>query len=116
MFHLRLHRIRQKTFLNILDDDCIDEIFRRVENLENFLNMAEVCQRFHKSAKSCFRIKYSLSNDGNVFRSVEISHRYSHKSVSAERANKLFTIFGFLINCLYLVSTSDQERDNEIFK
>lgn len=44
--------------LNALDDFCIQEILRNLDNIEDFLSAAEVCIRFRKNAQSCFPFCY----------------------------------------------------------
>lgn len=39
-----------KHLLNILNDDCIQEILRKLTNASDFLNAAKTCQRFQVNA------------------------------------------------------------------
>lgn len=40
--------------LNALNNDCLQECFRRLPSPEDFLNVANVCQRFRSNARACF--------------------------------------------------------------
>ncbi|XP_055308945.1 uncharacterized protein LOC129572857 [Sitodiplosis mosellana] len=98
-----------KHILNVLIDDCVDEIFRRIFCLEDFLNMSEVCQRFQKSAKNCFRMQFKL---------VYLFKRYRQEAicVPSTRAIALLNTFGPSIQGLQFQTTSDEEHNDEIFE
>ncbi|XP_031634722.1 uncharacterized protein LOC116348011 [Contarinia nasturtii] len=90
--------------LNMLNNDCIEEVFRRVKNVTDFLNMAQVCQRFQNCAKNCFRTQ---------IRCIKINGKDS--SVPLERVQELFDLFGPLMQSITFESTFDVEQDDYIF-
>lgn len=45
---------------DVLNDDCIQEIFRRINSIPDYLNAALTCTRFLKNAKVCFPFKYII--------------------------------------------------------
>lgn len=47
-----------KHILNTLCTDCIEEIFRKIPNVNDLLQAAQVCQRFQQSAKAVFQSKF----------------------------------------------------------
>lgn len=59
--------------LNVLNNDCIQEVFRRLQSIEDFLNAAEVCTQFQENAKHCFppiyKVFYSTHRRKPHFRS-----------------------------------------------
>lgn len=102
-----------KHILNVLNDDCIEEIFRRIFFLEDFLNMAEVCQRFQQSAKNCFRMQFKcVYLDGR-----EKDLKYS---LPSERAIPFLNAFGPFIRELKWrrkwENESTQKYNDDIFK
>lgn len=106
--------------LNVLNDDCIGEIIRRVNRLEDFLNMAEVCRRFQESAKECFSRKFSAEVNGECSRFTLIGINsiapVKNDNVHFNRADALLDIFGPMIKSLAFQSTNDTELDRSIFK
>lgn len=46
-----------KNILNILDDDCLQAILRRLDDVHDFYKAAKVCIRFQENAKLCFPFK-----------------------------------------------------------
>lgn len=103
-----------KHILNILCDDCIEEIFRRIFVIEDYLNMAEVCKRFQKIAKNCFRLQFKSELWLNRCESNNIQP--TMYTVSSERVIAFLNMFGTSIQHLRLISSSNQEHDDEIFK
>lgn len=99
-----------KNILNILDDDCIEEILRRLKKLEDLLNAASACKRFRETAKS---LKW-------MFRSVaieDVRHIWIAATiVSAELAPTLLRNFGHLIESVEWKPKRNRERNDEMFK
>lgn len=79
-----------KHILNILIDDCIVEIFRRISTFEDILNAAEVCKRFKKCAMDV-RFK---------FKSIAIDNQTSPINVPAFRAPTLLCNYGSSIKSI----------------
>lgn len=69
-----------KNILNILIDDCIGEIFRRIATFEDFLNATEVCKRFRKCAMDA----------SYKFKSIDIEKQMSPINVPACLVPTLF--------------------------
>lgn len=92
--------------LNTLNDDCIQEILRRLTNIRDFLNAAEVCTRFQKNAIVCLpsHFKMIYIRDGHFF----------SNSVPVEQLERFLSIFGNSIKSIRWNST-DRELDNAIF-
>lgn len=44
--------------LNALNDDCIQEILRRLSNVCDFTNAANTCKKFQENAKKCFNGRF----------------------------------------------------------
>jgi hypothetical protein len=78
----------------------IREIMLRISNLEDFLSMAEVCDRFQKIALTCFQSNFS-----------EVS---INKDFRQERAESLLSNFGHLIRKIEFKLTGNPHRDSEI--
>ncbi|XP_031637929.1 uncharacterized protein LOC116350314 [Contarinia nasturtii] len=54
--------------LNILNDDCLQEIFRRLTNVRDFLSVAQVCTRFQENAQQCIPSQFKeISIRGGFF-------------------------------------------------
>lgn len=101
-----------KNILNVLNDDCIEEIFRRIFCLEDFLNMADVCQRFQQNAKNCFRMQ---------FKHVYLNHCHitGGDFVPSERVIPFLNTFGPFIHGLKLIikpQTIINLKPDDIFK
>ncbi|XP_055316218.1 uncharacterized protein LOC129575967 [Sitodiplosis mosellana] len=113
-----------KHILNVLNDDCIEEIFRRIFCLEDFLNMAEVCQRFQQNAKNCFRTQFKYVflrryRNGGYDIGME-SEKFRNRCVPFDRAIPFLNTFGSFIHKLEWSTagqnSSNQERNDDIFK
>lgn len=87
-----------KHILNVLNDDCIQAIFRRLDNVNDFLSAAETCIRFQENAQLSFRSQYKVIRIGRIninFESYKIKY-----IVAADRVEKFLSIFGYLITKL----------------
>lgn len=45
--------------LNALNDDCLEEVLQRVQNIEDFFSAFKVCARFQENAKKCFPERFT---------------------------------------------------------
>lgn len=99
--------------LNVLNDDCIDEIFLRLNNLKDFLSVSQACQKFVESAKRTFPTQFKCV-EINQF--VNFRNRREHENLPYERVHNFFTTFGSLTKSIAFSSTSYQQRDDFIFE
>lgn len=67
-----------KNILNILNNDCLQAIFRKVDNMRDIYSVAHVCVRFQQNAIEC-----------STFREVEFRWR----KVSVNQNNDHGTVF-----------------------
>lgn len=106
--------------LSVLNDDCIGEIFRRVKVLDDFLNMAQVCQRFEECAKTSFCHNFAAKTTGGCtrFTLIEINSRdeSTQNKVHTNRAINFLEMFGPKIKSLSFQTTKDPDLDRKIFK
>lgn len=91
-------QLSPKHILNALNNDCIQEIFRRLHNIEDFVNMAEVCVRFQDNSRKCFPPIYK------VFYSTHADNFDDHPDklnknlvLPLNRVQSFLSIFGDLI-------------------
>lgn len=93
--------------LNSLNDDCIQEILRRLTNVRDFLRAAQVCTRFQSNAIQCFSLHFkSISiRDGEIF----------SDGIPVEQLTNFLSIFGRSIKSIRWYTT-DRSLDGEIFK
>lgn len=94
---------------DILNDDCIRHIFRKLEDLEDLANAGKTSKRFWECATSLnFR-----------FRSVAVEdtrHCYSDRNViTADDAPQFFHNFGHLVQSVDWLLVENQERADELF-
>ena len=82
-----------KHILNALNDDCIQSVFRQLDNLRDFLSAAETCIRFQENAKLTFRTQYKTIEVDEFSKKENMSSN----SVTVDRLQSLFSIFGPLI-------------------
>lgn len=64
------HQASSKHILNALDNDCIQEILRRLNNFEDALNIAETCVKFQTNFCQYFLLMekvFYLNNDHLYF-------------------------------------------------
>lgn len=92
-----------KNILDILDDDCIKEIFRNITHVRDYLNAAEVCTRFLQNAMECFPQK---------FKSIHINVLGFSPIWSLKRLRRFLKLFGHLIRGFQLNFTK-KGRQNE---
>lgn len=90
-----------KHILNILNDDCIQAILRRITNLQDFLSAAETCKRFQSNAKVCFRTKYGLGDISFLGNCLD-DLRIMKSAIPLDRVHNFLNIFGHLITNIYL--------------
>lgn len=93
-----------KHILNALNDDCIQAIFQRLVNVNDFLSAAETCIRFEENAKLSFRSKYEVIRIGRMNSNFE-SYKIKY-TVAEDRVENFLSIFGHLMTKLDLDSVS----------
>lgn len=81
-----------KHILIVLNDDCVQSIFRRLDNVCDFLSAAETCVRFQENAKLVFRTQYKSIHIGK-----SEWHSDTLNIVTLNRLQSLLCIFGPLI-------------------
>lgn len=120
-----------KHILNALDTDCIEEILRKISNINDFLRAAQVCQQFQQSAKavfhSNFRAKFRRPHFPNIIsratiqlRTIRILKREWYSpydfNLPVDCAEEFLRIFGSQLQYLRICSTLNQEHDDNLFK
>lgn len=98
--------------LNALIDDCIDHIFRRIFNVQDYLNMAQACKRFQRRAQICFRTQFPSVG---IFTLPETIRELRNEVIPSTRAVELLSTFGPSIQEVRLITTPNREHDDEIF-
>lgn len=98
--------------LNALIDDCIEHIFRRILRLEDYLNMAQVCKRFQKSAQNCFSTQFQSVC---LYRFAETKGNIANSMIPSTQTFELLNTFGPSIQELRFKITPNQQHDDEIF-
>lgn len=95
-----------KHILNILNDDCLQEIFRRLKQMRDFLSAAKVCTRFQENAIECFP---------STFKSLRIDDANdAPTSLPLEYLSDFLSIFGHFIQKIEWSWTQDREHDDDI--
>lgn len=100
--------------LNVLDDDCIEEIMRRLTNLNDLINAAEVCQRFQNAAKICFK-KFQSRHQKIVIGSQYFGYDRNW-IVPFARADNFLYIFGSQLLCVCVNATLNEAHNVWIVK
>lgn len=98
-----------KHILNALNDDCIQSIFRQMDNVRDFLSAAETCVRFQENAKLTFRTRYKKIRVGELHK-----HGDNSNILTLNRLQSLLSIFGPLIVELYFDGDIHNEIQNMI--
>lgn len=98
-----------KHILNALNDDCIQSIFRQIDNVRDFLSAAETCVRFQENAKLTYRTQYKKIRVGELH-----SHGDNSNIVKVNRLQSLLSIFGPLIAEIYFDGEVHNETQNMI--
>lgn len=94
-----------KNILNVLNNDCLQEIFRRLKKMRDFLSVASVCTRFEENAKECFP---------SEFKSIRINDASdTPRALPLECVPKFLMKFGSFIRSIEWSWTQDQEHDDE---
>lgn len=97
----------QDSFNNILhslNDDCIQEVLRRLSNVKDFLSAAKVCIRFQENAVRCLPFKSISIRDGEPF----------SDSIPVQRLESFLSVFGRLIKTIRW-NTTNRDLDAHIF-
>lgn len=80
-----------KHILVTLNDDCIQEVLRRVTNIRDFLSAATACKRFQENAKTCMA--------GQHFKQLIIGETNKNGSAfSIDQSHSVLRKFGHLID------------------
>lgn len=97
-----------KHILNALNNDCLQEVLRRLKDIGDFLIAAEVCTQFSENARQCFPPIYKT-----FYLTYAVPSQYSklspHNVLSIDRMESFLNIFGDLIE--KIVWGSEIERD-----
>lgn len=103
--------------LNILNDDCIEAILRRLEKLEDLSSAAGTCVRFQECAKQCFRPKYKRI-DINFLQSnlITSASSFVYDMIPLNRVSTFLSVFGDLIDDIRWESTHNRNLNDEIFQ
>lgn len=93
--------------LYALDDFCIQEILRRLNNINDFLSAAEVCTRFQENAKACIPKR---------FKEIEICESQIN-TIPVKRMQSFLNIFGHLIESIkwFGLMKFDKIQDQNLF-
>lgn len=78
-----------KNIMNILNDDCLQSIFLKIDKFQDFYTVSKVCTRFQKNAIICF-----------PFKKIQIGYRH----VSGLDENEKFKLSERSIDSTYLES------------
>lgn len=111
--------------LNVLNDDCIKEIFGRLQNRRDFINAANVCKRFQYVAQVWFphealQIAYKYRKSSICPRTsafIVDDSSYSRKTVLGDLCAYL-RLFGKCIRNieLFKMRSSDEQFNLKVFK
>lgn len=95
-----------KNIINILNNDCIQEVLRLLKNMRDFVNAASVCTRFQENAKECFP---------SAFKNLRINDADdTPRSLPSSCVPAFLRIFGHFIQSIEWSWTQDQEHDDDI--
>lgn len=94
-----------KHILNALNDDCIQEILRKLANATDFLSAAETCQQFQNNALQCYPPE---------FENLPFSSENKSNNLPMGLASNYLQIFGHLISELKPVNDFDETILNMI--
>lgn len=95
-----------KHILNILNNDCVQEILRQLKSIRDYLNAAEICTRFQENTIECFPFG---------FRSIRINDAdEGPQTLPLERVSSFLSIFGHLVHSLRWEFTFDRNQDDKI--
>lgn len=84
-----------KNIINILDDDCLQAVLLKLEDVYDFFRAAEVCTRFQNNAKQCFPFKSILFTH-----ELGLDRWKSYDVVLHDDADKLLSLFGAKIQSI----------------
>lgn len=99
---------------DVLNDDCIQEIFRRIKTIPVYLSAALTCSRFQQNAKVCFPFK-SVSVDFSgpiVIGGAQIPDYFSRRTESSvpvplDLLESFLSVFGPVIKSIHLRQSRD---------
>lgn len=104
--------------LELLSNDCIQLIFRKLNSIHDILNVAETCTRFQQNAIECFRYNcIDIHDETTINSSISITcKKYDIvEKFTVEKLSSLFTNFGHLIQSLKFEHIK-AKRNNEIIQ
>lgn len=96
-----------KHILNVLNDDCIQLVLRRLDNIRDIVSAAETCVWFQENVKLAFRTDFQKVRIGKL-----TNNEVDDKNTVSDRVNSFLNIFGHLITELHV----DRDIDDEIVK
>lgn len=119
-----------KHILNALDTDCIEEILRKISNINDFLRAAQVCQQFQQSAKAVFHSKFQRNTRQPWFQSilsraqvqlltiriVKREQCLTDNDLPVDCVEEFLCIFGSQLNYLSIYTTLNRENDDNLLK
>lgn len=91
-----------RNILNSLNNDCIDEIYRKLSNVEDVLSAGIVCQKFQESAIRCLKSKFNY---------LEIDE----KNLDILKKEQYWKLYAPLVSEISFTSTLDAELDRYVF-
>ncbi|XP_031637117.1 uncharacterized protein LOC116349706 isoform X2 [Contarinia nasturtii] len=95
-----------KNILNLLNDECIQAILRKLTNVGDFLSAAETCTQFQENAKQCYPPEFKEFSIDNEY--IKWKHPLSIKC-----APSFLRIFGHLIQSLELKYNGVDQKEKE---
>lgn len=96
-----------KNIINILNNDCLQAILLKIENVNDFYKAAKVCTRFQNNAKICFPFK-KLRIACTLEPQEMIDNIILH-----EDAENFLSIFATKIECLHITLTHKISNSND---
>lgn len=94
-----------KHIFNVLNDDCIQEIMRRLSDARDFLNAAKTCQQFQMNSLQCCSAS---------FKRLSLSTENRPTALSVELTSNFLKIFGHLVRALEIIHDFDEDTLNMI--
>lgn len=98
-----------KHILNALNDDCIQEILRKLTDASDFLSATETCQKFQENALQCYPWKFK-----RLSLSVENKSTDRYTGLFMSLASNYLQIFGHSIYDLKLINDFEEGTLNMI--
>lgn len=96
--------------LNKLNNDCIQMILRKLCNVQDYLNAAEVCTQFESNAIAAFPEKFK-----KLCIDYDLNDEVKEINLCLECAKRFISIFGSLLDGIAWNGEKNQENDNDFF-